>query len=84
MIVWSEYAKEYAVGGNFLKKIMHLNNGYLFKEENFSNPKINELKRNKITVIDVTAGQEYPEESVFIPRSTSILGSIQLHRRLTE
>ena len=82
MVEWTEEAVRNAVGADSLKVIYHLNNGYVFKKESYSQAKITRLLYNKVPIIDMTAGQEVPARAVIIPKTQQFLGQIQLHGRL--
>ncbi len=80
LINWSRQAIEYSIGNDFVKKIEHYYNNYLIKTENYNPIKIERLKSKDIIIIDLTAGQEVPRESLFIPETQEILGILQLRK----
>lgn len=82
LIEWSDMAKERSLGYDFMKKIVHYNNGYVVGIENYTTPKIRQLRRDNIFVKDLTRGQMIPKESRFIPHTWSIMGRLQLIKRV--
>jgi hypothetical protein len=80
LVDWSQEAKEYSVGKDFLKKIYIMWDNYLIKTENYSKPKIIDLKKDGIAVIDRTLGQRIPKESSFVPKVSEILGKLQISK----
>ena len=82
LVRFSEEAIENSLGNSFLKKIVHYHDGYEVSQENYTRPKVNDLIKNGIIVLDMTAGQQVPRESVLVPDTRAILGTIQLSRRV--
>lgn len=77
-VEYSTEAKNLGVGYSFLKKIYHIYRGYVIEIEDFTEPKIQELKRDGIYVIDKTEGIGVPEETRFVPDSLLALQRLQV------
>ena len=82
LVYWSDVAENKALGYDFLKKIVHFYNGNIIKVENYSIPKMTELKRDGIFVKDMTLGEMIPKASKFIPDTYQVLGRLQITKRL--
>jgi len=82
LVDWCKQAKERSVGGNHLKKIIHMYGEYPFKVETYSEEKIKALKRMGVFVKDKTLGQEIPKDAWLIPPTYEILGRIQITKRI--
>lgn len=84
VIDWTEEAREYAIGYDFVKQINHFHNGGFIKTEPYTSPSIRRLVLQKVPMVDLTYGQAIPKESIVIPKIPGSVGSIQLHARLPE
>lgn len=82
IIRWTQPAIEQSMGYSFLKKITYMYDGYIEKEEQYSIPKMMELRRKRIPIIDSTKGEIIPKQSMFVPKTYHILGTIQLPKRI--
>jgi len=82
IIDFSPEAKEKALGGDGLKRIYHMYDGYLAYYESYSHAKFINLMKNKFIIADRTRGQLIPKESYYIPETGEILGRIQISRML--
>ncbi|MFQ6020825.1 MAG: hypothetical protein ACE5J4_02290 [Candidatus Aenigmatarchaeota archaeon] len=81
IVDFTEFARQYCVGGSINKKIYIIYNNNM---TNISYPytiqKVKELELKGIPVIDLTIGLERPKESFFIPPSKLISGRLEIRR----
>lgn len=82
IVRWGNEAQECSVGYDFLKKILHFWNGKLVKIEDYSKPRVRNLRRSGVFVKDMTLGQQLPPESSFVPRNYEVASLLQVRKRL--
>jgi hypothetical protein len=82
IVDWGIEAKRRGVGGEHLKKIYHMNNGFVFNMENGSEVVLNNLRRKGIIIIDRTKGQFMPEDAVNVPETGELLTKMQIKKML--
>ena len=70
MVVWKEEAKQFKVGGDELKKIVLISNGYTVEEKEYFESYIKQYEDYGVPVIDTTSNYPLPEE--ILPKELKI------------
>lgn len=80
LVQWTTASKNWTVGGDSNKRLIHLYNGQTVKIEPYDSIKHQYYIRNEIKIFDMTEGQDVPSDAVNMTPEELSLGVAEFHR----